>query len=104
MMHVAIHDALNAIDRRSQSLRLQRTRNRCQEHRPMPPSPPPRVDVLVPLLEAAPSALLGVRAPQRASTSVEDDYAAALAAIPDGRAKDQRRSARAGRRRGHPRR
>ena len=53
----------------------------------MQPSPPPRADVLVPLLEQLPAPFSDCAPP--AVAGVEDDYAAALAAIPDGRAEDQ---------------
>ena len=85
MTHIAIHDALNAIDRRSQPYALDARARRgaspdaavaCGRARRAGPrssarSPPP----FPPECGAA-----GV-------ASVEADYAAALAAIPDGRAK-----------------
>jgi hypothetical protein len=84
MMHVAIHDALNAIDRRSDPYVFHgRTRR--------PASPDAAVataarDVLVPLLSELPAPF-----PQECIdagvTSVEADYAAALGAIPDNAAK-----------------
>jgi hypothetical protein len=83
MTHIAIHDALNAIDRRSKPYALDTAA------RPGA-SPDAAVaaaarDVLVPLLEQIPApfpAACGVAG----AASVEADYAAALGAIPDGRA------------------
>ena len=86
MMHVAIHDALNAIDRRSQPYAFRGGTNR-------PVSPNAAVataarDVLVPLLSELPDPF-----PQECIdagvASVEADYAAALDAIPDGAAKSR---------------
>jgi hypothetical protein len=86
MMHVAIHDALNAIDRRSQPYAFRGGTNR-------PVSPNAAVataarDVLVPLLSELPDPF-----PQECIdagvASVEADYAAALDAIPDGGAKSR---------------
>jgi hypothetical protein len=84
MMHVAVHDALNAIDRRSDPYVFHgRTRR--------PASPDAAVataarDVLVPLLSELPASF-----PQECIeagiASVEADYAAALGAIPDNAAK-----------------
>jgi hypothetical protein len=85
-MHVAVHDALNAIERRSRPYAF-------AAQQPLPDASPDAAvaaaarDVLVPLLgqlpapfsDCAPAAVAGVEA----------DYAAALAAIPDGRAEDQ---------------
>ena len=85
-MHVAIHDALNAIERRSSPYAF-------ATQRPLPRASPDATvaaaarGVLVPLLEELPAPFSDC-APASVD-GVEDDYAAALAAIPDGRAKDQ---------------
>jgi len=82
MMHVAIHDALNAIDRRAKSY------IGGLGHHP-DASPDAAVasaarNVLVPVLESLPAQLGCV---PDAVTSVENDYADALADIPAGPAK-----------------
>jgi hypothetical protein len=85
-MHVAIHDALNAIQRRSRPYAF------VAQH-PLPDASPDAAiaaaarDVLVPLLEQLPAPFSDC-APAGVS-GVEDDYAAALSAIADGRAKEQ---------------
>jgi hypothetical protein len=85
-MHVAIHDALNAIQRRSRPYAF-------VAQRPLPDASPDAAvaaaarGVLVPLLEQLPAPFSDC-APA-AVDGVERDYAAALSAIPDGRAKDQ---------------
>ncbi len=84
MMHVAIHDALNAIDRRSDPYAF---RGRAQ----LPASPDAAVataarDVLVPLLSQLPAPFTQACI-DAGVTSVETDYAAALGAIPDSAAK-----------------
>jgi hypothetical protein len=86
VMHVAIHDALNAIDRRSRPYAL-------ATQRALPGASPDAAvaaaarDVLVTLLEQLPGDFKAGCAAGVAS--VEADYAAALAAIPDGTAKNQ---------------
>jgi hypothetical protein len=84
MTHVAIHDALNAIDRRSRpyafSARVKRGAS------PEAAVAAAARDVMVPLLSQIPAPFppaCGAAGVQ----SVEADYAAALNAIPDGRAK-----------------
>jgi hypothetical protein len=84
MTHVAIHDALNAIDRRSRPYALDTRARRGA-------SPEAAVaaaahDVLVPLLAEIP-APFPPECGAAGVTSVEGDYATALAAIPDGPAK-----------------
>ena len=87
MMHVAIHDALNAIDRRSRpyALDLQAEAGA---------SPDAAVaaaarDVQVPLIAQLPLELLTQACIDASVASVEAAYTAALAAIPDGQAKAQ---------------
>ena len=84
MTHVAIHDALNAIDRRSRpyafSARVKR------EASPAAAVAAAARDVLVPLLNQIP-APFPPACGAAGVASVEADYAAALNAIPDGRAK-----------------
>ena len=84
MTHVAIHDALNAIDRRSRPYALDTRARRGA-------SPDAAVaaaarGVLVPLLNQIP-APFPTSCGAAGAASVEADYAAALGAIPDGRAK-----------------
>ena len=84
MTHVAIHDALNAINRRSHPYALDTRARRGA-------SPDAAVaaaarDVLVPLLNQIP-APFPPECGAAGVASVEADYKAALAAIPDGRAK-----------------
>ena len=86
MMHVAVHDAVNAIERRSQPYAY---------HGAVVPGASVDAavaaaahDVLVPLLLAIP-APFPPACGQAGAASVEADYAAALAAIPDGAAKSQ---------------
>jgi hypothetical protein len=86
-MHVAIHDALNAIDRRSRPYAF-RTGAK--------PGASPEAavaaaarDVLVPLLQQLPAPFSECVTASGAVKSVDDAYAAALGAIPDGRAKRQ---------------
>jgi hypothetical protein len=83
VMHLAIHDALNAIDRRSRPYAVD-----------LPPTPGASAeaavaaaarDVLVSLLTELPPPFAGAAGVM----SVEVDYTAALAAIPDGPAKTQ---------------
>jgi hypothetical protein len=85
VMHVAIHDALNAIHRRSQPYAF-------DGQAPEGTSPEAAVaaaarDVLVALFPQLPGEL-GLT-PEAAVDLVEAAYAAALVAIPDGAAKDQ---------------
>ena len=84
MAHVAIHDALNAIDRRSRPYAFSARASRGA-------SPDAAVaaaarDVLVALLNQLP-AIFPPECGVAGVASVEADYAAALGAIPDGRAK-----------------
>lgn len=86
-MHVAIHDALNAIDRRSRPYAFK------TEAKPGA-SPDAAVataarDVLVPLLQQLPAPFSDCVAANGAVATVDAAYAAALGAIPDGRAKRQ---------------
>ena len=83
VMHLAIHDALNAIDRRSRPYAVDLPAN---------PGASPEAtvaaaarDVLVQLLTQLPPDFAGAAGVK----SVEADYTAALAAIPDGPAKTQ---------------
>jgi hypothetical protein len=87
MLHVAIHDALNAIDRRSRpyALDLQAEAGA---------SPDAAVaaaarDVLVPLIAQLPLELVTQACIDAGAASVEAAYTAALAAIPDDQAKAQ---------------
>ena len=86
-MHVAIHDALNAIDRRSRPYAF--------SPRPRPGASPDAAvaaaarDVLVPLLQQLPAPFSDCVSANAAVAGVEAAYAAALGAIPDGRAKTQ---------------
>jgi hypothetical protein len=84
MTHLAIHDALNAIDRRSRPYAFNATAKRGA-------SPDAAVaaaarDVLVALVRQIP-APFPPACVQAGVTSVETDYTSALAAIPDGRHK-----------------
>jgi len=84
MTHLAIHDALNAIDRRSRPYAFNATAKRGA-------SPDAAVaaaarDVLVALVRQI-SAPFPPACVDAGVASVETDYAAALAAIPDGRSK-----------------
>ncbi len=87
MMHVAIHDALNAIDRRSRPYAL-------DVQAEAGASPDAAVaaaarDVLVPLLAQLPLELHTQACIDAGVASVEDAYTAALEAIPDNQAKAQ---------------
>ena len=87
MMHVAIHDALNAIDRRSRPYAL-------DVQAEAGASPDAAVaaaarDVLVPLIGQLPLELLTQACIDAGVASVEAAYTAALAAIPDDQAKAQ---------------
>jgi len=84
MMHIAIHDALNAIDRRSRPYALNTHVNGA--------SPDAAVaaaarGVLVPLLQELPPPFSDCVTGQKVVEGVEADYAAAIGAIPNGRAK-----------------
>jgi PAP2 superfamily len=84
MTHVAIHDALNAIDRRSSPYAFSARGKR--EASPEAAVAAAAHDVLVPLLNQIPAPFppaCGAAGVQ----SVEADYTAALDTIPDGRAK-----------------
>jgi PAP2 superfamily protein len=85
MMHIAVHDALNAIDRRSRPYAL--------DIGTLPRACPDAAvataahDVLVPVLEELPDIFAaGIPA---AVKEVEAAYTAALATVPDGKAKKQ---------------
>jgi hypothetical protein len=86
-MHVAVHDALNAIDRRARPYAFRAE--------PMPAAAPEAAvaaaarGVLVPLLQQLPAPFSDCVAANAAVAPVEAAYTAALAAIPDGRAKRQ---------------
>jgi hypothetical protein len=87
MMHVAIHDALNAIDRRSRPYAF-------KERAAGVASPDAAVaaaarDVLVPLIAQLPLELQTQACIDAGVASVEAAYTAALAAIPGGEAKTQ---------------
>jgi hypothetical protein len=86
MMHIAIHDALNAIDRRSRPYTF--------DMREPGASPDAAVaaaarDVLVPLIRQLPLELVSPSCIAAGVASVESAYTAALAAIPDNKAKAQ---------------
>jgi PAP2 superfamily len=87
MMHIAIHDALNAVDRRYRPYVF--------DHSATPGASPDAAvasaarDVLVPLLKQLPLELVSMSCIDAGVTSVEADYTAALAAIPDGPGKTQ---------------
>ena len=84
MAHVAIHDALNAIDRRSQPYAYHgRTRGRASVDAAVAAA---ARNVLVPILPQV-GHLVGQACVDDAVESVEADYAAALADIRDGRTK-----------------
>ena len=87
MMHIAIHDALNAIDRRSRPYTFDRQAE---------PGASPEAavaaaarDVLVPLLGQLPLELVSQSCIDAGVASVEADYTAALAALPNDPAKAQ---------------
>jgi hypothetical protein len=87
MMHVAIHDALNAIDRRSRPYTF--------DMQVSPGASPDAAvaaaarDVLVPLIGQLPLELLSQSCIDAGKARVEADYTAALAAIPNNQAKAQ---------------
>jgi hypothetical protein len=87
MMHIAVHDALNAIDRRSRPYTF-------DVEAEAGTSPDAAVaaaarDVLVALIAQLPLELHSQACIDAGVTSVEGAYAAALAAIPDGESKVQ---------------
>jgi len=87
MMHVAIHDALNAVDRRSRPYVLD-----VEAHAGASPDAAVAAaarDVLVPLIAQLPLELHTQACIDAGVASVEAAYTAALAAIPDGQAKAQ---------------
>jgi VCPO second helical-bundle domain len=85
MMHIAIHDALNALDRRSRPYAF--------DMQAEPGASPDAAvaaaarDVLVPLIGELPLELVSQSCIDAGVASVEADYTAALAAIPDDQAK-----------------
>jgi hypothetical protein len=87
MMHIAIYDALNAIDRRFQP--------HTYDKKADPGTSPDAAvaaaahDVLVPLIKQLPSELLKPGCIDAGVASAEAAYTAALAAIPDSPAKNQ---------------
>lgn len=87
MMHVAIHDALNAIDRRSRPYTF--------DMQAEPGASPDAAvaaaarDVLVPLIGQLPLELVPQSCIDAGVASVEADYTATLAVIPDDQAKAQ---------------
>jgi hypothetical protein len=87
MMHVAIHDALNAIDRRSRPYTF--------DMQAQPGASPDAAvaaaarDVLVPLIGQLPLELVSQACIDAGVASVDADYTAALAALPDNPAKVQ---------------
>jgi PAP2 superfamily len=85
-MHLAVHDALNAIDRRSRPYAFI-TRRRLPGASLDAAVAAAARDVLVPLLQQLPAPFSDCAA--TAVAGVETDYATALAAITDGPAKDQ---------------
>ena len=88
MMHAAIHDALNGIDRRSRPYAVDLQ----APHRTSPDAAVAAAahDVLVPVLNSfASSFSLPTECIAAGVASVEADYAAALDAISDGRAKER---------------
>src|SRR5882724_8087078 len=87
MLHVAIHDALNAIDRRSRpyALDLQAKAGASPDAAVAAASR----DVLVPLIAQLPLELHTQACIDAGVASVEAAYTAALAVIPDGQAKAQ---------------
>jgi hypothetical protein len=87
MMQIAIHDALNAIDRRFTPYAYDRRAEAGA-------SPDAAVaaaahDVLIPLLRQLPTELVAQSCIDAGVASIEVDYAAALAAIPNAAAKTQ---------------
>jgi len=85
-MHLAVHDAVNAIDRRSRPYAFATRRSLPGASLDAAVAAAAR-DVLVPLLQQLPAPFSDCAG--SAVAGVETDYAAALAAITDGPAKDQ---------------
>ena len=87
MMHLAIHDALNAIDRKYQPYAYDKKAD--------PGTSPDAAvaaaahDVLVPLIKQLPAELLKAGCIDAGVAAAEAAYTAALASIPDGPAKTQ---------------
>jgi hypothetical protein len=87
MMHIAVHDALNAIDRKYQPYAF--------DKKAEPGASPDAAvaaaahDVLVPLISQLPSEIFKKECIDPGTASVEASYTAALAAIPDSAAKNQ---------------
>jgi hypothetical protein len=87
MMHIAIHDALNAIDRRSRPYTFD-MQAEAGASRDAAVAAAAR-DVLVPLIGQLPLELVPQSCIDAGVASVEADYTEALAAIPDNQAKAQ---------------
>jgi hypothetical protein len=84
-MHVAIHDALNAVDRRSRPYAFKTgAKPGASPHAAVAAA---ARNVLVPLLQQLPAPFSDCVATSGAVATVDAAYAAALGAIPDGRAK-----------------
>ena len=101
MTHVAIHDALNAIEPSFASIRIHGATSN-EGRLPRPPLPRPRHDVLVPLLTRIP-APFPPACGAAGVASVEADYAAALERDPGRSRQDPRHRTRKSRRCGDPR-
>ncbi|MDQ1465121.1 MAG: hypothetical protein QOC73_2062 [Actinomycetota bacterium] len=84
MMHIAIHDALNAIDRRSRPYALD---IHVTGASPVAAVAAAAHGVLVPVLEELPAPFSDCVVNAKVVAGVEDDYAAAISSIPDGSAK-----------------
>ena len=84
MMHIAIHDALNAIDRRSRPYVLD---TRVRGASPDAAVAAAARGVLVPLLQELPPPFSDCVTGAKVVEGVEAEYAAAIGAIPGGRAK-----------------
>jgi hypothetical protein len=87
MMHIAIHDALNAIDRRYLPYTFDRQAER--DASPQAAVAAAARDVLVPLLRQLPTQIFPQEKIDASVASVEAAYRAALATIPDAPAKAQ---------------
>jgi PAP2 superfamily len=86
MMHIAIHDALNAIDRKYQPYAFDRKAE--QGASPDAAVAAAAHDVLAPTIGQLPPDLFKKECIDAGTAVVEASYAAALAAIPDGAAKE----------------
>lgn len=84
MTHIAIHDALNAIDRRSRPYAF---RGEARGASPEAAAAAAARDVLVPVLRQLPAPFADCVTGAKVVDGVEARYAAALATIPGGRAK-----------------